>query len=135
MWHFLNEKSTKKPSSAKLRFHMLRKPISLKELNLDESPQRPLMDLEKLIGHALKLGADQLRDEDGGGKVDAKAYLLYHPIEHETELQLATRWLLLNNFEVFTPWLEGSWDCFCKTIEDGGSGVILVRNSITHSPY
>ncbi|KAF2203304.1 hypothetical protein GQ43DRAFT_461686 [Delitschia confertaspora ATCC 74209] len=130
LWSFLDGDQNTKSDSSKLRFHILREVLPPTALVADAEPEFPFMDLKSMISDALDLDIYELFHWDQGLSLERKAFLLYHPVEHETELELVTQWLLMNDVEVFPPWLSGSWDCFYRDIVDGASGVVLIHSDI-----
>lgn len=127
LWAFLDSKSLETHPSAKLRFHLLPKPLQVGDPRMDGALATPLMDLSTIIGRALKLDIGQLFNHHGRIPLQRKAFLLYHPVEHKAELDLVTAFLLMHNVEVFPSWMAGAWDCFRQDMVQGGPGVILVR--------
>lgn len=58
--------------------------------------------------------------------LDRKALLVFHPVDHQEELELLTRWLLLYHVEVSNAWLPGAWYYHREQIITGGSGIVIV---------
>ncbi|KAF2640478.1 hypothetical protein P280DRAFT_507175 [Massarina eburnea CBS 473.64] len=59
------------------------------------------------------------------GTLDKRAFLLFHPGIHAKELDMITRWLLVNEVEAFNFWSEGSWEEFRKETCNGKTGIII----------
>lgn len=67
------------------------------------------------------------QDERGKNMLDRKAFLLYHPVENQEELELVTRWLWLNHVEVSNARFEGAWEQYAREyVEKKHSSGILV---------
>jgi chromo domain-containing protein 1 len=59
-----------------------------------------------------------------------RAFLIFHPEAHATELDLITRWLLMHHIEVSNPWFDGAWNYFREETIKGGSGVVIVSEDL-----
>jgi chromo domain-containing protein 1 len=66
--------------------------------------------------------------DDGTERImlDRRALLLFHPVDHQEELELLTRWLLMHHVEVSNAWLPGAWYYHKEQIIAGGSGIVIV---------
>lgn len=58
--------------------------------------------------------------------LERHAMMLYHPEEHEEEIELITRWLLMHGVKVANLWYDGAWGQFREDVAEYKSGVIIV---------
>lgn len=75
---------------------------------------------------------DMFASNDGEEPVnllESRAFLMYHPKDHFEDLEIITRWLLLHHVQVASTSYQGAWAVFKQQILQGGSGIIIVRNS------
>lgn len=87
-------------------------------------------EVKLILEQALKVNFTQLFELGEDSMLDRRAMLFYHPVDHYEELELITRYLLLHNVEVSSAWNEGCWEYFRKQITRGGTGVVIVSQSI-----
>ncbi|KAH3915015.1 hypothetical protein HBH56_083340 [Parastagonospora nodorum] len=67
------------------------------------------------------------QDEGEKSMLDRKAFLLYHPVDNQEELELMTRWLMLHHVEVRNAYFEGAWRQYAREhVEQKSSSGILV---------
>ncbi|KAH7412140.1 hypothetical protein DE146DRAFT_602329, partial [Phaeosphaeria sp. MPI-PUGE-AT-0046c] len=66
--------------------------------------------------------------DDGSDRVmlERRALLIFHPVDHQEELELLTRWLLMHHVEVSNAWFPGAWPYYKQRIIAGGSGIVIV---------
>jgi chromo domain-containing protein 1 len=68
------------------------------------------------------------QDEGEKNMLDRKAFLLYHPVDNQAELELMTRWLWLNHVEVSNAHFEGAWEQYARehVKQKSNSGILVV---------
>ncbi|KAH6642779.1 hypothetical protein C7974DRAFT_372654 [Boeremia exigua] len=64
--------------------------------------------------------------------LERHAMMLYHPEEHEEEIELITRWLLMHGVKVANLWYDGAWGQFREDVAEYKSGVIIVHPDFDH---
>lgn len=82
--------------------------------------------LERALGTGLNDLFDWGNDGNGAILLHRQAFLIYHPQDHQEELEYITRWLLQHDVEVSNVWFESSWDRYAQHVIKTGSGVVLV---------
>ncbi|KAL5121505.1 hypothetical protein ACEQ8H_000577 [Pleosporales sp. CAS-2024a] len=88
---------------------------------------------EETIGRALGVNFNDLFtwSDDGEQKklLDRRAFLMFNPVDHQEELELITRWLLMHHVEVSGAHFAGAWeqyaDMFVK--DRARSGIVIVH--------
>ncbi len=74
---------------------------------------------------------DMFASNDGGENVnlvERRAFVIFHPEDHFREMDIITRWLLVHHVQVGSANYPGAWADFTQQIQQGGSGIVIVRN-------
>jgi chromo domain-containing protein 1 len=75
---------------------------------------------------------DMFASNDGGENVnlvERRAFVISHPEDHFREIDIITRWLLVHHVQVGSANYPGAWADFAQQIQQGGSGIVIVRNA------
>lgn len=119
------------PTSVSIPEMMQRAAIST-PMALPPPANSPCLSMKQRIEHALKIKFKDMFNWGNDVILDRKAFLLFHPVDHAEELELLTRWLLMHHVDISNPWFQGGWEHFTEQLANGGSGVVIVSDALSH---
>lgn len=67
-------------------------------------------------------------------KLDRRAFIMHDPEEQKEELELISRWLMMQHVEISSAWHDGGWDYFQRKTIAGKTGVVIVSSHLLSSP-
>ncbi|PSN67813.1 hypothetical protein BS50DRAFT_349495 [Corynespora cassiicola Philippines] len=94
------------------------------------SASAPTRRMNQMIEQVCNLNYAEMFQSDYD-VLQPNAFLAFHPELHVKEIELLTRWLIMQHVQVYNFWFDGAWDSF-KTLvlDEEGTGII-----ITHPDY